>query len=109
MERSAHSDTTASVCAAGSLAVIYDAFRAISLSLTLIQQFIYCHACIRAEVSFLQLKWGGQSAIATSIVSQETSHVTWFSRGKPDEAWCFGSGVGVQERANASSDAAESR
>lgn len=55
-ERSAHSDTTASVCAMGSLAVIYDASRAITLSLTLIQQFIYCHACIRAEVSFL---WGG--------------------------------------------------
>lgn len=59
LERSAHSDTTASVCAAGSLAVIYDASRTISLSLTLIQQFIYCHACIRAEVSFLQPSQGG--------------------------------------------------
>lgn len=58
-ERSAHSDTTASVCATGSLAVIYDASRAITLSLTLIQQFIYCHACIRAEVSFLLGGWGG--------------------------------------------------
>lgn len=89
-ERSAHSDTTASVCAPGSLAVIYDASRAITLSLTLIQQFIYWCACIRAEVSFLQ--GGGQnnrlpSASATSIVSQETSHVTWFIGGKPDEAW----------------------
>lgn len=88
-ERSAHSDTTASVCATGSLAEIYDASRAITLSLTLIQQFIYCHACIRAEVSFLQ-RGGGvggggkclQSARVTSIVSQETSHVTLFSRGK---------------------------
>lgn len=49
-----------------------------------------------------------QSASATSIVSQETSHVTCFSGGKPDEAWCFGSGVGVQESADASSDATES-
>lgn len=40
-ERSAHSDMTASVCAPGSLAVIYDASHAITLSLTLIQQFIY--------------------------------------------------------------------
>lgn len=91
-ERSAHSDTTASVCAPGSLAVIYDASRAITLSLTLIQQFIYWCACIRAEVSFL--RGGGQnnrlpSASATSIVSQETSHVTWFIGGKPDEAWFF--------------------
>lgn len=85
-ERNAHSDTTASVCATGSLAVIYDASRAITLSLTLIQQFIYCHACIRAEVSFLQRGGGAgkclQSARVTSIVSQETSHVTLFSRGK---------------------------
>lgn len=96
-ERSAHSDTTASVCTTGSLAVIYDASRAITLSLTLIQQFIYCQACIRAEVSFLQRGGGGrggggnclQSARVTSIVSQETSHVTWFSGGKPDEASCF--------------------
>lgn len=91
-ERSAHSDTTASVCAPGSLAVIYDASRAITLSLTLIQQFIYWCACIQAEVSFL--RGGGQnnrlpSASATSIVSQETSHVTWFIGGKPDEAWFF--------------------
>lgn len=91
-ERSAHSDTTASVCAPGSLAVIYDASRAITLTLTLIQQFIYWCACIRAEVSFL---WGGgqnnrlPSASATSIVSQETSHVTWFTGGKPDETWFF--------------------
>jgi len=89
-ERSAHSDTTASVCAPGSLAVIYDASRAITLSLTLIQQFIYWCACIWAEVSFLQ--GGGHnkrlpSASATSIVSQETSHVTWFIGGNPDEAW----------------------
>lgn len=91
-ERSAHSDTTASVCAPGSLAVIYDASRAITLSLTLIQQFIYWCACIWAEVSFL--RGGGQnnclpSASATSIVSQETNHVTWFIGGKPDEAWFF--------------------
>lgn len=64
---------------------------AITLSLTLIQQFIYWCACIRAEVSFLQ--GGGQnmqlpSASATSIVSQETSHMPWFIGGKPDEA-CF--------------------
>lgn len=90
-ERSAHSDTTASVCAPRSHAVIYDASHAITLSLTLIQQFIYWCACIRAEVSFL--RWGGQnnclpSTSATSIVSQETSHVTWFIGGKPDEA-CF--------------------
>lgn len=53
---------------------------------------------------------GGQlvSASATSIVSQETSHVTWFSGGKPVEAWYFGSGVGMQESVDASSDAAES-
>lgn len=90
-ERSAHSDTTASVCAPRSYAVIYDASHAITLSLTLIQQFIYWCACIRAEVSFLQR--GGQnnclpSTSATSIVSQETSHVTWLIGGKPDEA-CF--------------------
>lgn len=88
-ERSAHSDTTASVCASGSPAVIYDASRAITLSLTLIQQFIYWCACIRAEVSFLR---GGAnnrlpSASATSIVSQETTHVTWFIGGNPEEAW----------------------
>lgn len=65
-ERSAHSDTTASVCATGSLAVIYDASRAITLSLTLIQQFIYCHACIRAEVSFLQRGGGRRQVPAIS-------------------------------------------
>lgn len=83
-ERGAHSDTTASVCTSPSLAVIYDASRAITLSLTLIQQFIYWCACIWAEVIFL---WGGIQNITrtASIVSQETIHVTWFSEGTPDE------------------------
>ena len=106
-ERNAHSDTTASVCTPGSLAVIYDASRAITLSLTLIQQFIYWFACIRAEVSFL---WGGggrqnnclPSASATSIVSQETSHVTWFTGGKPDEAWHIEKCLSAAERHNSS-------
>lgn len=109
-ERSAHSDTTASVCAPRSHAVIYDASHAITLSLTLIQQFIYWCACIRAEVSFL--RWGGQnnclpSTSATSIVSQETSHVTWFIGGKPDEA-CFFLWWHTEKCLTALSDATES-
>lgn len=89
-ERNAHSDTTACVFTPGTLAVIYDASSAITLSLTLIQQFIYWFACTRAEVSLLQ---GGDknnrlpSVGATSIVSQETSRTSWFTGGKPHEAW----------------------
>lgn len=91
-ERSAHSDTTASVCTPGSLAVIYDTPHAITLSLTLIQQFIYWSACIWAEVIFL---WGGVqnncllSPSATSVVNQETSHVTGSTGGNPDEPCVF--------------------
>ena len=103
-ERSAHSDTTASVCTTGSLLVIYNASCAITLSLTLIQQFIYWCACIRAEVSFLQGEGQNNclpSASATSIVSQETSHVTWFIGRRPDEVWH------IEKRPSAPPDATE--
>lgn len=90
-EHSAHSDTTASVCTPGSLAVIYDASHAITLSLTLIQQFIYWwHAYGQRCAS--RSNWGGgqnnrlPSASATSIVSQETNHA--LGPLKPDEV-CF--------------------
>lgn len=90
-EHSAHSDTTASVCTPGSLAVIYDASHAITLSLTLIQQFIYWWHAYRQRCAS-RGDWGGgqnnclPSASATSIVSQETNHA--LGSLKPDEV-CF--------------------
>lgn len=63
-------------------------------SITDTDSAIYILVCMHTGRGELLSGRGGHnkrlpSARATSIVSQETSHGTWFIGGEPDEAWFF--------------------
>ena len=77
-------------------------------SITDTDSAIYILVCMHTGRGELLMGRGGRqnnclpSASATSIVSQETSHVTWFIGGKPDEAWHIEKCLSAAERHNSS-------